>query len=515
MELGHFGFVVGQGVDWGVIDFGDYVTAGEVNVFGEAGRFYFSDDYTGDFGHAELARKIGCQLFDVQTQLAGRVRLIGLIPGGLRDLRENFGAVGHQKCDVFGLFVADVAHLHGLADDGFRDGIYQVGAAVHRLAVDIGNDVAGLQTGFIGGAARLDGFDDDAVGHAEFLHEHGVIAAIFLERDADGTAGDFAVGDELIVNHDHGGGGQREADTFESAAAGVDGGVDADYFASHVHERAARIAGVDGGIGLNEALKLMADVGAVFRADDSRGDGGVQAEGTTDGEDPVANLNAVGIAKLGDGKIVVGFNFNDGQVGVFIEADDTGAVFGGIAVESDLNFGGLVNDVIVGEDKSFFIHDYAGAETAFCVGAIIRLVKETVEEILKGIAEFFGGLIPALGLFDYLGGGDVDDGGAKFFRDGGKGVRHRDGIGHGEECGAGGGALVVSGLRVAGDQRADHDADGERADDEESGENFAAAHPAEQLLKFNAHSGAPYTLRICDCLDGGERDRVDCAESRV
>ena len=36
-----------------------------------------------------------------------------------------------------------------------------------------------------------------------------------------------------------------------------------------------------------------------------------------------------------------------------------------------------------------------------------------------------------------------------------------------------------SGLRAAGDQRADDDSDGESEDDEEGGENFAAAHPAE------------------------------------
>ena len=76
-------------------------------------------------------------------------------------------------------------------------------------------------------------------------------------------------------------------------------------------------------------------------------------------------------------------------------------------------------------------------------------------------------------------GGNVDDGGAEFFGDGGEGVRHGDGIGHGEERGTGGGALIVSGLRVTGDERADEDADAEGADYEEGGENFTAAHPVE------------------------------------
>ena len=257
-----------------------------------------------------------------------------MIFGGLGHLREDFGAVGDYERDFFGLFVADVADLHGLADYGLGDGIYQFGAGVYGLAVDIGDHVAGLQAGFVGRAAGLDGFDYDAVGDAEFLHQHGIIAAIFLERDADGAAGDFAVGDQLIVNADDSRGGQREADTFEAAAACVDGGVDADYFAGHVDERAAGIAGVDGGVGLNEALELVADVGTIFRADDSGGDGGVQAEGAADGQDPVADLHAVGISEFGYGEFVVGFNFYYGQVGVFVEADYAGVVFGGVAVKS-------------------------------------------------------------------------------------------------------------------------------------------------------------------------------------
>ncbi len=101
------------------------------------------------------------------------------------------------------MFPANVVDLDRLANGGFRDGVYQVGAGVYGLAVDIGDYVAGLQSSFVGGTAWLDGFDYDAVGHAEFLQEHGIIAAIFLESDADGAAGDFTVGDELVVNVDY------------------------------------------------------------------------------------------------------------------------------------------------------------------------------------------------------------------------------------------------------------------------------------------------------------------------
>src|SRR5277367_1400812 len=390
MELAHFGFVVGQVVDGDVIDFRDYVAAGEVHVFGEAGRLHFGDDHAGDFGHAELARKIRLQFFNVQTELSRQFRLVGLILRCLRYLREDLRAVGDDERDVFRLFVAHVTHLHRLSDHGFRDGIYQVGAGMHGLAVDVGDDVAGLQAGLIRGAARLDGFDDDAVRDAEFLQQHGIIAAIFLERDADRAARDLPVGDELIVNADHRRRRQREAHTFESAAPCVNGGVDADHFAGHVDERPAGITGINCGVRLNETLKLVADVGAIFGADDSGSHRGIQAEGAADGQNPIANLYAVGIAEFRDREFAVGFNFDYGEVGVLVKANHPGVVFGGIAIERHLNFGGLINYVIVGKDETFFVHDYAGAQAALGVRAIVGRVKETVEEILEGVAEFFG-----------------------------------------------------------------------------------------------------------------------------
>ncbi len=105
-----------------------------------------------------------------------------------------------------GLLVADVANFDGIANRGLRDGIDQVGAGMDGLAIHFSDDVAGLQAGFFRRAAGLNGFDHDAVGRAEFFQENGIIAAILLESDADGSAGNFAIGDELVVNADDSGG---------------------------------------------------------------------------------------------------------------------------------------------------------------------------------------------------------------------------------------------------------------------------------------------------------------------
>src|SRR5262249_3434748 len=50
---------------------------------------------------------------------------------------------------------------------------------------------------------------------------------------------------------DHGVHGNGEADAL---GAGADGHVDADHFAVNVQQRAARIAGVDAGVGLDQLL---------------------------------------------------------------------------------------------------------------------------------------------------------------------------------------------------------------------------------------------------------------------
>ncbi len=229
----------------------------------------------------------------------------------------------------------------------------------------------------------------------------------------------------------------RETNTLECAAAGVDGGVDADYFAGHIDERAAGISGIDGGVGLNEALELVADVGAIFRANDSGGDGGIQSEGAAKGQDPIADLYTVGIAELSSGEFVVGVNFDDGEIGVFVDADYVGVVMSGIAIDGDLNFCGLVNDVIVGEDETFFVNDYSGAEAAFSVLAAVGRIEEAVEEILEDhLAR--SGAWPPLGFSITWVVEIFTTDGAELLGNRSESIGERDGVRNGEQRGAGG-----------------------------------------------------------------------------
>ena len=78
-----------------------------------------------------------------------------------------------------------------------------------------------------------------------------------LDHDAEVAAGDLAVFDEALHHVAGEVDGNGEADALVAAAAAEDGGVDADQPAVGVHERAAGVAGIDGGVGLDEILVVQ------------------------------------------------------------------------------------------------------------------------------------------------------------------------------------------------------------------------------------------------------------------
>ena len=94
--------------------------------------------------------------------------------------------------------------------------------------------------------------------------------------------------------------GHGETDAFIAIGAADDGGVDADQPAFGVHQRAAGIARIDGGIRLDEILVMRVGIGFVERetaapqpADDAHGDGLAHAEGIADGQYDVADLQLI------------------------------------------------------------------------------------------------------------------------------------------------------------------------------------------------------------------------------
>ena len=92
--------------------------------------------------------------------------------------------------------------------------------------------------------------------------------------------------------------GDGESDALIATRAAENLAVDADETTLGIDERAAGVAGVDGGIGLDEILVHAGVIGAVLGADDALGHGLAEAKRIANGEHHVAHG---GFAAVGEG----------------------------------------------------------------------------------------------------------------------------------------------------------------------------------------------------------------------
>src|ERR1700719_2616989 len=149
-------------------------------------------------------------------------------------------------------------------------------------------------------------------------------------------------------------------------ASGNDGRVNADYLTGHIHQRHAGISRIDGGVGLQESLELLAHIATILGADNSGRNAALQeSKRIANRQGPISNLNSVGVAEFSGRQIMSDINLYDGKVGLFIRADDLRRVRSLVAIQSDLDLGSLVHDVIVGEDVSLSVDDHTRTQTAF------------------------------------------------------------------------------------------------------------------------------------------------------
>ena len=216
--------------------------------------------------------------------------------------------------------------------------------------------------------------------------------------------------------------GDGEADALEAAVAAEDGGIDAEETAVDVDEGAAGVAGIDGGVGLDEVFVALdlgedADV-AALGADDAAGDGFADAEGIADGEDAVADFGFRAVGE-GDGGKIFRVDFDDGEVGLGIAADDLGGEFAAVG-ERDRHEVGAVDDVVVGHHVAVGADDDAGAEAVLWLRA--HLGEAIAEELAEGGMVEAGREVGAAG-GDALGlglGGDFHDARGDALHDGGE-----------------------------------------------------------------------------------------------
>ena len=168
--------------------------------------------------------------------------------------------------------------------------------------------------------------------------------------------------------------------------------VDADHFAVEVEQRAAGIAAVDGGVGLDVVVIGTGVDVAVARRDDAGGDGAAEAERIADRDHPFAEPQLVGIAELHRDQRLGRLEFQHRQIGLLVDADQLGLELAAV-VHDDVDLVGIGDDVIVGHDDARGIDDEAGAERVGLVRLQIaalgtaRTAMAVLEEIVEELLE--------------------------------------------------------------------------------------------------------------------------------
>ena len=142
------------------------------------------------------------------------------------------------------------------------------------------------------------------------------------------TDSDVAVIDFAVTNQGIGSGfgdlrRNGKSHPRETARRRDQKGVDADDFAAHVDQRAARVTGINGSVGLNELARLAAiaiGIGPVESAYDSAGHGKVLVVRIAESQNGFARPQAAGIAPGNTGQIFA-LHFEDRDIGKWIGSD--------------------------------------------------------------------------------------------------------------------------------------------------------------------------------------------------
>ena len=159
-------------------------------------------------------------------------------------------------------------------------------------AVEADDDVAGAHAGSIGIRSLLHAEMTIPV-RARRTQLFGESRRQRLQGDAgDGAALDFTELDELVHHVPREVAWHGEADALVAAGFAEDGRVDAHELAARVHQRAAGVAGIDCGVGLDEILvgREPPFEPAAGRADDAERDGLVELKRIPDRQDPFGDL---------------------------------------------------------------------------------------------------------------------------------------------------------------------------------------------------------------------------------
>ena len=249
------------------------------------------------------------------------------------------------------------------------------------VVAQLGDDVALLDAGLGSGAVLHNARHVRAAIGAELVGA-GVERIDARKRGAQvrmnrRLAVDNLVGDILGVVDRNG-----KAHARAGARVALDERVDAHELTVVVDERAAGVARVDGGIGLNHvgidgvAAGRTHGRGAIQRRHDTGGDRLLVAERRADRHDPLAHVKLGGVTDLDRGKLgrVGVLEPNDGEVARGIVAHELSLV-GGAVVHGHHVLVVAIDHVVVGKDVALGIEHHARADATRAVRLVSRLRK--------------------------------------------------------------------------------------------------------------------------------------------
>ena len=259
------------------------------------------------------------------------------------------------------------------------------------MAVEAEHDIAALDATLACRAVLVRARDQRAFGlrQSERLRE---VRRHFLNLDAQPSAHDAPMRLQLIHHVARHVDRNREADAVVGAGAAVDRRVDPDDLALGVDQRATRVAGVDRRVGLNEIVVVAAEDSS-FGADDSRRHRHADVERIADCDYPVADVGGIGIAERRDRQRVLGVDFDKPEIGLRILADHLRGKLA-LVLQRHVDFVGVTDHVIVGQDVAVRRHDHARAQPVLLVFALTAL-SEVAAQLIERIAPPpAGGLAP-------------------------------------------------------------------------------------------------------------------------
>src|SRR5260221_1654774 len=192
---------------------------------------------------------------EIEAERLLRDRLLRGLGGLGRRLYRLVAVLEAAERDFPGFLraLADDDDVDLLADGGIGDDARQILRLLDVLAVELDDDIAGLDARGLRRTLVLDVGNQGAARGLD-VEAFSDLVGDLLDADAEPAAAKLAELPELIDHAHHRLRGHRKADADRAARRRDDQGVDADHFAIEIEQRTAGIAAVDGGVGLDVAV---------------------------------------------------------------------------------------------------------------------------------------------------------------------------------------------------------------------------------------------------------------------